>query len=153
MFYGNQQIFQIIYRSIVICFPSCVCVLQNEYVSIARSFKYDSASRSFDGRWFVGRWVRVGARLVGGSVVHGGTDEKTRKNMFGVEISPVHLGRDLFCYSNFNFLYIDDKEETNLITRSSRSNLKLFLKICNKYDKFKQNKPTTCCDFKSFFYL
>ena len=73
--------------------------------------------------------------------------------MFGVENLPVHLGWGFFRYHNFNFLYIDDKEETNLITRSSHSNLKLFLKICNKYDKFKQNKPTTCCDFKSFFYL
>ena len=32
--------------------------------------------------------------------------------MFGVVISPVHLGRGLFCYSNFNFFFcIDDKEK------------------------------------------
>ena len=29
--------------------------------------------------------------------------------MFGVVISPVNFGRGLFCYSNFNFFYIDDK--------------------------------------------
>ena len=37
--------------------------------------------------------------------------------MFGVVISPVHFGRGLFCHSNFNFSYTDDKEETNLIVR------------------------------------
>ena len=36
---------------------------------------------------------------------------KSRKNMFGVVISPVHFFRGLFCYSNFNFFYIDDKKE------------------------------------------
>ena len=39
--------------------------------------------------------------------------------MFGVVISHVHFGRGLFSYSNFNFFYIDDKEETNLISRSN----------------------------------
>ena len=41
--------------------------------------------------------------------------------MSGVVILPVHFGRGFFCYSNFNFFYIDDKEETNLIARSSHS--------------------------------
>ena len=43
--------------------------------------------------------------------------------MFEGVISSLHFGRGLFCYSNFNFFYIDDKEETNLIFRSSHSNL------------------------------
>ena len=43
--------------------------------------------------------------------------------MSGVVISPVHSDRDLFCYSNFNFFHIDDKEETNLIARNSHLNL------------------------------
>ena len=50
--------------------------------------------------------------------------------MVEVVISPVHFGRGLFCYSNFIFFYIDDKKETNLIARSSHSNLWLFLKTC-----------------------
>ena len=58
--------------------------------------------------------------------------------MFGVEILPVRFSRGLFCYSNFGFFYIDDKEETNLIARSSHLNIYLFLKIY-KYYKFKQN--------------
>ena len=74
-------------------------------------------SESLD-RWSVGRWLK--GRVVGGPVVrlteHG-------KNTFGVVISAAHFGRGLFCYSNFSFLYIDDKEETNLITTSSHSNL------------------------------
>ena len=51
------------------------------------------------------------------------------KNMFWVVISLVHFGRGLFCYSNFFFFSIDNKEETNLIARSSHSNFWLFLKI------------------------
>ena len=43
--------------------------------------------------------------------------------MLGVLISPVHFDRGLFCYSNFIFFYIDDKEKTNLIARSSHLNL------------------------------
>ena len=43
--------------------------------------------------------------------------------MSWVVISPVHFDRDLVCYSNFNFFYIDDEEETNSIARSSHSNL------------------------------
>ena len=43
--------------------------------------------------------------------------------MFGVKISPVHFGRGLFYYSNFYFFSIDDKEETNLVARSSHSYL------------------------------
>ena len=42
--------------------------------------------------------------------------------MFAVVIPSVHFGRGLFCHSNFNFFYIDDKEETNLIARSNHSN-------------------------------
>ena len=49
--------------------------------------------------------------------------------MFEVVISPVHFGEGLSCYFNFNFFYTDDKE-TNLMARSSPSNLLLFLKIC-----------------------
>ena len=37
-------------------------------------------------------------------------------------ISPVHFVRGLFCYSNFNFFYVYDKEETNF--RSSRTEVK-----------------------------
>ena len=48
--------------------------------------------------------------------------------MFGVVILPVHFRRGLFCCSNFNFFYIDDKIETSLIARSSHSNLELFLR-------------------------
>ena len=48
---------------------------------------------------------------------------KTGKNVFGIVISPLHFGRDLFCYSNLIFFYIEDKEETSLIVRSSDSNL------------------------------
>ena len=98
----------------------------------------------------VGRWVS--GRLVGRWSVD---LIKPRKNMLGVVISPVLFGWGLFCYSDFNFLYIYDKEETNLITRSSHSNLYLFLEIY-KYYNFKQNKPTAraCCNFiKYFFYL
>ena len=31
--------------------------------------------------------------------------------MFGVVILPVQFGRGLFCYSDFIFFYIDDKEK------------------------------------------
>ena len=44
--------------------------------------------------------------------------------MFEVVISPVHFGEGLSCHFNFN-----DKK-TNLMARSSPSNLLLFLKIC-----------------------
>ena len=37
----------------------------------------------------------------------------TRKNIFGVVISPLPFGRGLFCYSNFDFFYIGDKEGKN----------------------------------------
>ena len=68
-------------------------------------------------------------------------------------ISPVLFGRSLFCYSNFNFYYIYENKETNLIAESSHSNLELFLKIYKCYD-FKQNKPRAYCNFiKYFFYL
>ena len=43
--------------------------------------------------------------------------------MFGVVISRVHFARGLFCYSSFIFFCIDDKEELNLVARSSHSNL------------------------------
>ena len=58
--------------------------------------------------------------------------------MFGVVILPLHFGRGLFYYSNFNCFNIGE-EETNLILRSSHSNLWLFLKICKCYN-FKQTK-------------
>ena len=45
------------------------------------------------------------------------------KEMFGVVISPVHFGRCLFCYSNFNFFEIDNKEKTSWIARRSHPNL------------------------------
>ena len=41
--------------------------------------------------------------------------------MFGVVISPVNFGQDLFCYSSFKFFNIEDKDETNLITKSTRT--------------------------------
>ena len=43
--------------------------------------------------------------------------------MLGVVILPVHFGRGLFCYSDFNFFYIDDTGETNFIAKDSHSNL------------------------------
>ena len=49
--------------------------------------------------------------------------------MVGVVILLLHFGRGLFCYSNFTFFSINDKEETNLIARSSHSSLLLFVKI------------------------
>ena len=55
--------------------------------------------------------------------------------MFEVVILPVQIGRGLFCSSIFIFFYIDDKEKINLITRSSHSNLQLFLKIYKYYNK------------------
>ena len=61
------------------------------------------------GRWSLDRWF---ADLI-----------EPRENMFGVVISPVLCGRGLFCHSNFNLFYTDDKEETKLIARSSHSNL------------------------------
>ena len=62
--------------------------------------------------------------------------------MFGVVILP-----------DFIFLYIDDKEKTNLIVRSSQPNLQLFLKIY-KYYNFKQNKARAYWNFiKYLFYL
>ena len=80
------------------------------------------------------RWV--GGRLVVGLCIQWNPG----KNLFGVVILPVHFGRDLICYSNFNFSYIDNKEL-------------LFLKIY-KYYNFKQNKPRAYCNFiKYFFYL
>ena len=39
--------------------------------------------------------------------------------MFGVVISPVHFVGGFFCYSNFIFFYIDNKEKINSIPRSS----------------------------------
>ena len=45
-----------------------------------------------------------------------------KKACLGVMISPVHFVRGLFCYSNFNFFYVYDNEETNF--RSSRTEVK-----------------------------
>ena len=36
---------------------------------------------------------------------------KARKNMFGIVISPVHIGRGLLCYSNFNFFILIKKKQ------------------------------------------
>ena len=56
----------------------------------------------------VGKWSVVGW-LMGSMTVD---LIKPKKKMFGVVISPVHLGRGLFCNSNFIFfLCIDDKEK------------------------------------------
>ena len=61
-------------------------------------------------------------------------------------ILPVHFRLGLICYSNFNFFYINNKEETS-------SNLWLFLKIY-KYCNFKQNKPRAYCNsIRYFVYL
>ena len=123
--------FLLIYLGIAICFHGCICVQQNEYVSIVKTFSMIIHSAS---RWDGGRW-------------------RIWRNMFGVVISPVHFGRGLFCHSNFNFFYIDEKEETIFITRSSHSNLQLFLNISKHYN-FKQNKPIAYWIFvKYFFYL
>ena len=56
----------------------------------------------------------IGGRSIGASVVRGFNN----KNMFEVLISHSHFGRGLFCYSNFNFFYIDDEEETVFINYS-----------------------------------
>ena len=37
----NKQFGYIIYGNIVICLPSCVFVLPNEYVFVVKPFKYD----------------------------------------------------------------------------------------------------------------
>ena len=95
-----------------ICFTSCACVLQNEYVSIVRFFKYDYW---FSSVWVAGRWV--GKWSVGQWSVN---LIKLRKKR--VVISLMHFGWGLF-YSNFNFFYSGNKEETNLISRSSHLNL------------------------------
>ena len=55
----------------------------------------------------MGKWS-----VIDGSVVRG-FNKTPQKSMFGVMISPVHFVRGLFCYSNFNFFYVYDKEETN----------------------------------------
>ena len=47
------------YRSIVICFLSWVFVLQNEYVSIVKSFKYDYSFNKSLGPRSVGYGVSV----------------------------------------------------------------------------------------------
>ena len=75
--------------------------------------------------WVCGQWVcgwGVGGRLVDESVVRG-FNKTQEKNMFEVLVLPLQFGRGLFCYSSFSFFYIDNKVETNLIARSSHSNL------------------------------
>ena len=130
VFYGNQQTFWIIYWSIVLCFPICVCVLQNEYVFIVKSFKYDYWFSESLGCGLVIKWS-----VVSWSVSRWSVDLiRPRKKMFGLVISSVHFDRGLFCYSNCNFYYIDNKEEIKLITRSSQSNLQLFLKTYRYYN-------------------
>ena len=52
----------------------------------------------------MGKWLEVGC-FVGRWYVD---SIKPRKNVFGVMISPVRFGLGLFCYSNFDFFYIDD---------------------------------------------
>ena len=92
------------------------CKMSMFLLSSLSNMAIDSENRWVGGRWPVvsGRWS-VGRWFVG--LI------KIRKNMFGLVISPVHFGRGLFCCSNFNVFYIDDKNETNLIGRSSPSNL------------------------------
>ena len=80
----------------------------------------DSVSCWVCGQWVCG-WV-VGGRLVDESVVSG-FNKTQEKNMFEVLVLPLQFGRGLFCYSSFSFFYIDNKVETNLIARSSHSNL------------------------------
>ena len=64
----------------------------------------------------------------------------------------VHFGQGLFCYSNFNFSYIDDKKETNLIAKGSHMNSYLFLKINKYYASNKTNRePTASVLLKNFF--
>ena len=65
----------------------------------------------------MGKWSVVGWLVVRGF------DKTLEKKRFGVVILSVHFARGLFCYSNFNFFNVDDKEETNLIARSNHSNL------------------------------
>ena len=73
-----------------------------------------------DGQWVSGKVV--GCLWVVRLVVRA-FNKTQEKNVFGLVISPVHFGRGLFCCSYFNFLYINDKEEVNLIDRSSHLNL------------------------------
>ena len=65
-------------------------------------------------RWAGGRWV--------GWLVVRGFNKTQKKNLF-VGSDFVYALWLRFCYSNFYFYYIDDKEKTNLISRSSHSNL------------------------------
>ena len=66
------------------------------------------------GKWLVVAWLagRWSVDLL-----------KLREKMVAVVTPPVHFDRGLFCCCSFNFCYIDDKEETNLIDRSSHSSL------------------------------
>ena len=41
--------------------------------------------------------------------------------MLGVVISPGHFGWGLFCYSNFNFYYIDDEKKIDCQKQSLES--------------------------------
>ena len=50
----------------------------------------------------------VGGRIFSESVVR--RFNKIQEKHVGVVILPVHFGQGLFCYSTFNFFYIDDTE-------------------------------------------
>ena len=45
------------YQTAVIRFTGCVCILQNEYFSIVKSFKYDYQFVELLGRWVSGWWL------------------------------------------------------------------------------------------------
>ena len=92
-----------------------------------------------------GKWSVVGWQVV--SVVHG-FNKTQEKNLFGVKISSMHFGRDLFCCSNFILFYIDNTEKANLTARNSHSNL-LFLKI-HKCCIFKENKSRVYWNFNKY---
>ena len=127
------------YRSIVKCFPSCAYVLQNEQVSIVKSFKYDYWFSELLGRWSVGRWS---VDLI----------KPMKRHVCGSDFACALLSRFIFLFWYFNFFFIDSKEEINLIARRNHSKSLTIPK--DKYYNFKQNKTRAYCDFiRYFFYL
>ena len=51
-----------------------------------------------------------------------GVNKTQEKNMFAVVIMLLHFGRELFCYSNFIYLYINNKKEARLTATIIHSN-------------------------------
>ena len=129
--------------SVVVVF----CKMNMFLLSSLASMIIDSVSRWVGGRWVSGRWS-VGCWVSGPWI-----QQNPEKNMFGVKISLLYFGRDLFCCSNFIFFHVNGIPKVNLTARSSHSNL-LFLMI-HKYYNFKQNKARVYWNFikYSFHYI